>query len=535
MKQMTTTRMGKLRSVVVMVEPSDTLAVLQQTLDTVSQAPILILFLADPSLFRQADAVALVEGYHHHSHAQVCFVLAQADSEAEARIASSYVPLILAAEGPITRERLLAGLAASHQRAVEAVVPRKDASLLNGVRPPTRSARPRNWSGGRRGRMLAILALLIGSLLIGGWLVGFPVSPLSKKASLPMVVGQVHLVSSGQVSEHTSQGIMDQVIIDLEQLSAPTAGKRYYAWLLTDADQSDLQALLLGSLTVINGRASLRYAGDALHTNLLLIMSRFLVTEEDAMITPLAPSPDQRLWKYTGALASTLLKGGTVAQQHVALTSIRRLLAADPAFDQLDLWGGLTTWLVRDMSTIEAGANSLRELWEEQHDEQAVRQQTIRLLTLLDGRAWVPQDLTPAMVLPPDERQAHLGFVCVKGPNQDPPCVMAAVAHQVNGLVQVVPSALPEHSSLMEAMATFNTVSYELMQLRQDAQHLLRLTEQSLSPSEALTLINDMVNLADVAYVGQHDPIPGRQHQGVMGVAQSLQMLATLEVTMFHP
>jgi hypothetical protein len=112
-------------------------------------------------------------------------------------------------------------------------------------------------------------------------------------------------LSSGQVDEHSNQGINDRLVIDLQNISGPAPGKSYYAWLLGDRAQTLAAPILLGKLPVTNGGVHFLYPGDIHHTNLIAITSRFLITEEDANTTPSIPSPDQSTWRYFAELPQT--------------------------------------------------------------------------------------------------------------------------------------------------------------------------------------------------------------------------------------
>ena len=85
--------------------------------------------------------------------------------------------------------------------------------------------------GGRKSRLYILLCVLviaaISSLLV---LPHF----LNGAASTPPIDGHLVFTSSGQVSETSSQGIEDQVTLDLTSLAVPATGKALYAWLLGD-------------------------------------------------------------------------------------------------------------------------------------------------------------------------------------------------------------------------------------------------------------------------------------------------------------
>src|SRR5438270_3100737 len=146
----------------------------------------------------------------------------------------------------------------------------------------------------------AILVLVVASLGLGT----FPPSAAFKNTSsahAPIVlsiqaIGRIFFSSSGQINENTSQGIADQVELDLSSIRDPAASKSYYAWLLND-DPVEGKALLLGRLPVSHGQIHFHYAGDQLHTNLLEVTDRLLVTEEDAGTAPTTPSLDPSTWR----------------------------------------------------------------------------------------------------------------------------------------------------------------------------------------------------------------------------------------------
>ena len=80
------------------------------------------------------------------------------------------------------------------------------------------------------------------------------------------IVGHVFFMSSGQVNEKSSQGIADEVQLELSHLSSPGRGNSLYAWLVGD-NPGEGGTLLLGTLNVNKGNAQLQYKGDAQHTN----------------------------------------------------------------------------------------------------------------------------------------------------------------------------------------------------------------------------------------------------------------------------
>jgi hypothetical protein len=379
--------------------------------------------------------------------------------------------------------------------------------------------------------ILAIFALAIGGL--GSFLLFYQKMPETTSAAAPVVIGRVAFLSSGQLSENSNQGIDDEVLIDLHNLPDPAAQKSYYGWLLGDKNQSDERAILLGALHPNKGAVHLLYPGDAAHTNLLAITSRFLITEEDSDVTPLSPTPDYNAWRFYGEIAQTPLNEPGNTKNYSYLDHLRHLLASDPTLDQMELPGGLNNWLYRNTSKVLEWMTSMREPWEDSKDIGFVRRQTIRALTYLDGMCYVQQDLpanTPFLV---NERLARIGLLDVKGPMQDPPGYLTHIVNHLNGLLQA-PGATPELRKIVaDIVMALNNVKYWLTQLRMDAQKIMKMTDAQLRQPTTLNLINDMIDKATSAYSGQIDPATGQTREGISWMHDHIQLIATFNISPF--
>ncbi len=395
---------------------------------------------------------------------------------------------------------------------------------------------PKSSSGGFLPKVLAILAIFavaIGGL--GSFLLFYQKVPdvLPASAAAPVIIGRVSFLSSGQLSENSNQGINDEVLVELHNLPNPAAQKSYYGWLLGDKNQSDEQAILLGVLRLNKGSVRLLYPGDAAHTNLLAITSRFLVTEEDAAVTPISPTPDYNAWRYYGEIAQTPLKEPGDTQNFSYLDHLRHLLAADPTLDQMELPGGLNNWLYRNTSKVLEWMGSMREPWEDSKDVGFVRRQTIRTLSYLDGISFVQQDLPPNTPSLINERLARVGLLEVKGPTQDPPGYLTHVVHHLNGLLQA-PGATPElRKNVADIVMALNNAKYWLTRLRMDAQKLMKMTDAQLRQPATLNLINDMIDNATNAYSGEIDPASGQMRQGVSWIHDHMQLIANFSISTF--
>ncbi|HYX50417.1 MAG TPA: hypothetical protein VE843_11780, partial [Ktedonobacteraceae bacterium] len=298
---------------------------------------------------------------------------------------------------------------------------------------------PRVPVAGSRGRGFpAVLVIILLLLLVCSGVITYlwfsrlylliPVA-----ATTSRIVGRVTFLSSEQLSENSNQGIDDEVQINLHGLSNPDAGKSYYAWLLSDKNQDEAKAILVGRLPVNQGNSNLFYAGDQQHTNLLEFNSRFVVTEEDAAMTPITPSPDYSAWRYYAEIPQS--PDPLNSHHYSFLDHMRHLLASEPMLNELELPGGLNNWFYRNTAKLIEWTGSARDRWEESKDLAFVQRQTIRTLTYLDGLSFLRQDLPPGTALPDTSRPASVGLLDVNGPNQIPASYIGAVLYHLNGLL----------------------------------------------------------------------------------------------------
>src|SRR6476646_2031782 len=116
------------------------------------------------------------------------------------------------------------------------------------------------------------------------------------------VYGQVDLISSGNMHGNDLKGELDEVFISLHNLPAPAVDKAYYAWLLKDTNSATVPPLLLAQLKVIGGRATHLYQNPT-QDNLLTHYSRFLVTEENSTLQPVAPTTNAAAWRYSAIIS----------------------------------------------------------------------------------------------------------------------------------------------------------------------------------------------------------------------------------------
>lgn len=400
--------------------------------------------------------------------------------------------------------------------------------------PLTEPLKPRQPLPRRFSLVLLILVVALIFGVLGSFLL-MPHTLSSEAAPAPVIVGEAEYASSGQVSENSSQGIADKVVADFTGIPNPAPHKSYYVWLLSDKKLGDPRSILLGTLQVNQGQAHLAYAGDAQHTNLLLITSRVLVTEEDAAMPPIAPTLDTTAWRFYGEIPSDPINGPNNPQHYSYMDHLRHLLAADPTLDELELQGGLNNWLYQNTSKVFEWAGSTRGQWEETKDTGYVRRQAMRILEYLDGTTFLYQDLPKNTPLLVNERLARIGLLAVNGPNQDPPSYLAHVDKHLNGLLQantVTPVVRKQANDLISAM---NNVEFWLTQVRRDAQQIMKMSDDQLRQPGTLTVLDDMIANANAAYAGQLDPSTNTTRQGIMWVHDHMQALARIDITQVQP
>ncbi len=403
-------------------------------------------------------------------------------------------------------------------------------------------------SSGRRqhGRLLAGLmtVVILGGLsaMLGSWnAVGASIasttSPIvSVTVTTQPIVGFALFESSGQVDVQMTQGINDELQIDLEHIPEPDPGTAYYAWLLPDKGQVLAQSLLLGRLTVSHAEVHFHYGGDKQHTDLLSGMSRLLVTEEDAGPPPLKPSLEQRRWRFYGEISQR--PNPADRQDHDSLLDhIRHLLSDAPMMSETmittPMQGGLHTWLLLNIRNVLEWASAARgsDLPEA---PPFLRIDLVRILDVLDGSVLVQQDVpvgTPPYV---DPTLSQVPLLQVE-PGQQPPGYVLQLSLQLAAIAQS-PDATPEQRQIAShVMADLKLVADALVRVREAAKQLLLLSDAQLAQPAALFLLDTLVEQANVAYSGRLNPATGEREGGTLRIADQLERLATITIEQCSP
>jgi hypothetical protein len=396
---------------------------------------------------------------------------------------------------------------------------------------------PRVPAAGSRRRGFPAVLVMMSLLLLGGtgvisylWYTRLN-TPVPAAAPVSRTVGRIAFLSSEQLSENSSQGIDDEVQIDLHNLASPASGKSYYAWLLGDNNQSEAKTILLGKLTVNQGHAYLLDRGDQQHTNLLEFTSRFVVTEEDTAVTPIRPSPDYSSWRYYGEIPQS--PDPLDIHHYSFLDHLRHLLASDPMLNDMELAGGLNNWLYRNTGKLIEWTGSARDSWEESKDLAFVRQQTIRTLAYVDGLSFAQQDMPPGVAMLPASRLASVGLLDVNGASQNPASYLGSIVYHLSGLLDAPGSTSDVRESAAQIITAINNVQSWMEKLRATAKQIIAMTDAQLGQPESFALLNEMVDQANHAYVGEMDPTTGEMREGVTWIHEHLQSLATLTVTQY--
>lgn len=414
-------------------------------------------------------------------------------------------------------------------------IPKGTRAGVNVALTEERPTPPVSEVGSGRRRFPAALFIVSLLVLVGAGMISylsfFRMFPFAPAAPVIQLVGHISFLSSEQLSENSSQGIDDEVQIDLHSLSSPAAGKSYYAWLLGDKNLSDSKAILLGKLSVNRGNAYLLYPGDQQHTNLLEFNSRFVVTEEDAAMTPITPSPDYSAWRYYGEIPQS--PDPLNSHHYSFLDHVRHLLASEPMLNDLELPGGLNNWFYRNTGKLIEWTISARDRWEESKDLAFVRRQTIRTLTYLDGLSFVQQDMPPDATLPDTSKLDSVGLLDVNGQNQNPASYLGSIVYHLNGLLDAPGSTQDVRKNAAQIITAMNNVQGWLETMHADAKQIVAMTDAQLGQSAAFTLLNDLVDQANHAYVGEIGPTNGEMREGVTWIHDHLQSLATLSVTQY--
>lgn len=407
------------------------------------------------------------------------------------------------------------------------------------ISPVTPPPEPRRR---RKGLLIGLIALLVlvlsGSLLSAFFLFVHKSPPPPPPPVTSKVVGDVRFLSSGRLYVNNNQGINDELQIDLQNIPNPAAGKVYYAWLLPDTSDNDtIPALMLGNgpLTVQNGQVHYLFPGDSLHSNLLTTYSRFLITQEDAKNTPSTPSLDYSAWRYAAAIPH--MPNPKDTKFHFSmLDHLRHLLSGEGITESLGLKGGLSIWLLRDTEEVFKWAVNANDHWSSQ-DAAGVRQQLLNVLYYLDGDACIVPDLQHVPAGTPTAPENGTIANIARAPLLDTctqPHTIGFVRHigaHLQGVTSAPGATRATQISASEIDKAINQVKAWLDNVRADAIKLINTPNSQLVQTSSLNTLGDLATQARYAYTGHIDPTTGTYTGGVTWIYDSIQRLASIDVT----
>ena len=397
-------------------------------------------------------------------------------------------------------------------------------------------------SAAQRRRLFIILIAGLIIVLIGSSLAAYFTFFLGRgsPAAIPMV-GHAFFVSSGllSTSPESSQGITDQLQINLQGIPDPQPGKSYYAWLLNEKNL-EWKPIFLGKLPLNHGTVDFSYPGDSDHTDLLASNSRLLITEEDADVPPNTPSLDSKTWRYYAQISQIAHSLGPNAPKYSLYDHIRHLLAEDPTLKAVGLTGGLDIWLYRNTQKILEWSGSARDSWQTKStgSGQFIRRQLTRILDYLDGVVYVQQDL-PGQPLLVDPTIAKVALLTFDIQRQNPPGYLYHIGSKHLHEITQLPEATDGQRALaVQINVAVNNVDFWLHIVRTDAVKLYTMSDDQLFGDDGRTLLDDLAAQANNAFVGQINPRSNQVKEGVVQIHYNIQRLATFDIrecTSSHP
>ncbi len=420
--------------------------------------------------------------------------------------------------------------------------------------PSTSMSQPQLKPGGtrrRNGLIFGLLALVI--LLIAGSL-GAYFLLLSPAAANPLV-GHAFFTSSGQINDE-AQGITDGLQVDLHNIPTPPTGKSYYLWLLGDKKlltNNNLYVvpppfppgkpiLLTGNLPVQNNTVHYTYR-DPQYRNLISVISRVLITLEDAGRRPDAPSTDHATWKYYAQLPQEFIPDDPTKLR--GLDHIRHLYYQETATGDKEVLarpGGLDIWTFRNIEKIMEWAVSARDDFNgTTGNYQLMHNQFIRILDVLDGVHNVARDVPDGTMLVDPKTTALTSLLPVEGQNlgttrDNPPGDLAHMQLHLNELVKAPDAPSGTRQLAQQIVDTLGNLFNDkgtgwLQKVHNDARKLFDMKPEQLAQPEAQTLLEDLATYATYSYVGQLDPATNKAIPGILQAHYDIQKLAAFDLT----
>lgn len=388
--------------------------------------------------------------------------------------------------------------------------------------------------------LVLIVLIVVGSLLFNIFPRGGVVSASSSKGAgtvntLPSL-GYVYFSSTDFSSKSAITHIADEINIDLQGLQQPTQGNSYYAWLLPDSSDVGENMRLIGQFVPEHGSAQLSYSSPT-HDDLLATNSRFLITEENASISPDAPTANKSLWRYYAQISQSPIP--TAPNDFSELDLLRYLLASSPATNAPAIKGvsninnGFAVDFYQSVHQVLQEAQAMQSTPDsvKSPGAQTIRNHLISILDYLDGTKFVHLDVpekTPVLV---KENEPLLTI--------DPDKSLTGYIYELETYLLELANAEDSTQAQRTLAGQIDTgldkVKIALQTLRQDAKELVSMSDTELLSSNSVPLLEDVVSKATQAYASQpYAPIAAQQG-GATWVLDHIQLLAQLTVTAYSP
>ncbi len=366
--------------------------------------------------------------------------------------------------------------------------------------------------------ILALLIMvLIGSSLGALYLYSHQDSPAPTNQVIGY--GDAAFISAAPLNEGTTQGLNNELQINLSNIPNPPPGKSYYAWLFSDKNRNPVISLVLGKLHVNSGSVTFLYPGDSQHTDLLATYSRLLITEEDLKSIPWYPSTGQSTRSYYAELPQKPNASGK------ALDHLRFLLSDDPHLQQLGIDGGLISGLYKNMQQVVGWADSISN----SNDPAVIRRLVISILDYVDGAPYAQEDVPPGTPLMVDPTLSQVPITSTEQ-SQIIPSYLARINDQLSSLIYS-PGVTPETKVLAAQIkvALYNLEQTQLKQVRKDAKQLVNMSDTQLLQPLSKLIIIDMQTQAHNAFYGHIDA------KGITQLSAEIQSLATFDIALYKP
>jgi len=373
----------------------------------------------------------------------------------------------------------------------------------------------------RRMVALAAAALVIASLIVAS-LALLP-GLLSRPQNPPLAQSIGSVIFSNSLRDIIAQndgsmGFNDELQINLHDINPPAAGKSYYAWLLSDKENPETTSIALGKLPFSKGKIHFLYKNPT-QQNLLIITNYFLITEEDAHVTPLILIPDHSRWRYSAEI-SRIPNPADTLHHYSLFDHIQRLLAKDVVLESVGLHGGLGFWLTRNAGKVGEKAQNAQFYWQ-QHNAQQLRNQLIGILDYLDGVPYVNNDVPPGTPLQDPKAYTDIGLLSL-----DPQGYLQHIESHLNAIVQHPDASADQKALATQLIEEINRINAQCEMVHQDARSLINMTNAQLLQASSLSLLKAMAVHAEFAYSGNQQA----QLEGAVKVFSDMQSLASLDV-----